>query len=158
VAAQPAAAEAAQKPAQKQSQVAAQVTAPPKPNAPAKPVQPDLPPVGGTIKPSRVGPAAKPSTRVRTGASSYATSPHKKPLGGGGPPPDPAEEMTPDAIDVPAAQAELPPEKVEQPKLSGPLVKKYVIDEERGSPILLVALIVIILVAAGVVLYSFNVF
>jgi hypothetical protein len=38
-----------------------------------------------------------------------------------------------------------------------PQVQKFVLEEERGSPILLLALGFIILLAAGVILYSFNI-
>jgi hypothetical protein len=51
------------------------------------------------------------------------------------------------------------PSKAQRSKpKAAPLVQKYVLEEERGSPALLVALVLIILAAAGVILYSFNVF
>ena len=39
-----------------------------------------------------------------------------------------------------------------------PKFQKFVLEEDRGSPVLLIALAFIILVAVGVILYSFKVF
>jgi len=38
-----------------------------------------------------------------------------------------------------------------------PKIQKFVLEEDRGSPVLLIALAFIILVAVGVVLYSFKI-
>ena len=38
-----------------------------------------------------------------------------------------------------------------------PKIQKFVLEEDRGSPVLLIALAFIILVAVGVILYSFKI-
>ena len=48
-------------------------------------------------------------------------------------------------------------ERARQP-LKSANVGKYVFEEDRGSPMLMVLLALIILVAVGVILYSFKVF
>ena len=60
---------------------------------------------------------------------------------------EPAREKGPDH---PAPSAKRAPARP-------PMVQKFVLEEERGSPLLLIALVFIILIAAGVILYSFKV-
>jgi hypothetical protein len=56
----------------------------------------------------------------------------------------------------PGPRAEPPTPKQQSPRPS-PMVGKFVVDEDRGSPVLLIALAGIIIVAVGVILYSFKI-
>ena len=117
---------------------------PPAPAAPSAPMPPRAPAAGRNPEPARP---------PRAGSGVGTPKPGKIRPGGGlaGLPP----ETSP-------ARPERRPERVadSKPRPSAPKppkIQKFVLEEDRGSPVLLIALAFIILVAVGVVLYSFKI-
>jgi len=117
--------------------------APPKPAPrPAEAPQPAPPPPAAPQQPAPPRPAA-PQAPTSPKPAGPAPVPSRPAAGGGAPGGGGVPERTPPRPMAPPTQP--------------PLVQKFSIDDERGSPVLVIALAAIILLAVGVILYSFKI-
>jgi len=127
---------------------------PPRPQRPAASASAPVPQTPVPQAPAQTGGMKlKPSAPPRRAGTGGTTKPAKIRLGGGlaGVPNDSALAR-PERRPEPVADSKPRPTAPKPPK-----IQKFVLEEDRGSPVLLIALAFIILVAVGVILYSFKI-